>query len=161
MMFDFKIGSRNKVECCRQSFRCIYRIPRDYLNVVSQEIKAGKRGECSYHTDRSLPFPLHQDKRLRALHEGWCELYKIKPTQELEAGMVIPNSPRVLACWGWMKYYFDLVGDFEPNTDHEIHLEPTTIESIWEAYKRETAPSNPETCLSVNQFAVLWELCFR
>lgn len=149
------------MECCRQAFRCVYGMRRDYLNVVSQEIKAGKRGESSDHTDRSNPFPLNQDKRLQQFHDKWCEIFDLSPTQHQEAGMVIPNSSVVLTCWAWMKYYFELVGDFEPNTVNEIHLEPTTIESIWEAYQRETAFSGGEPVLNVAQFGVLWNACFR
>lgn len=161
MKFKFKIGSRTKVECCRQAFRCVYRMHRDYLNVVSQEIKAGKRNGSSSHTDRSIPFPLNEDQRLQQFHDKWSEMFGLSPTQQQEAGMVIPNTPSVLTCWAWMKYYFELVGDFEPNTVNEIHLEPTTIKSIWEAYKRETIPLAGETLLNTAQFGVLWTACFR
>lgn len=157
MKFKFKIGRKTKVECCRQAFRFVYGIHRDYLNVVSQELKAGKKGVTSTHTDRSIPFPLHQDKRLRQFHDKWCEMFELSPTQQQEAAMKVPNSPVVLTCWAWMKYYFELVGDFEPNTVNEIHLEPTTIESIWKTYKKETE----EPTLNAAQFGVLWSACFR
>ena len=34
----------------------------------------------------------------------------------------IPNTLQSLSCYAWMSYYFDLMGDAQPNRN-EIHLE--------------------------------------
>eukprot|EP01036_Dinobryon_divergens_P034074 gene34074-44025_t len=50
------------------------------------------------------------------------------------AMLQVPNSPTSLNCYCWMDHYFELVGDKIPNSDGEIHLEPTDMRSIWKEY---------------------------
>jgi hypothetical protein len=46
--------------------------------------------------------------------------------------MKIPNTEIASITFGWMKNYFSLVGDCQPNKDNEINLEPCTIKSIYD-----------------------------
>jgi len=41
----------------------------------------------------------------------------------------IPNCSSSMLCYAWMKYFFNLVGDFTPNKD-EIHLESQSIKEV-------------------------------
>jgi len=50
------------------------------------------------------------------------------------AAMIIPNTTASLSCYAWQHDHFDNVGDFMPNTDGEVHLEPTEMQSVWEEY---------------------------
>jgi hypothetical protein len=61
--------------------------------------------------------------------------------------------------YGWMRFYFDLIGDMEPNTDGEIHIEPCLCSDIYEEYKFDMSIGNYE-CLSITQFLQMWQACF-
>ena len=48
------------------------------------------------------------------------------------ASLQIPNTVQSLSCYAWMSSYFKLRGDAAPNSNNEIHLEPITINEIYE-----------------------------
>ena len=55
-------------------------------------------------------------------------------SKEQLAAMIIPNTPAALSCYAWLHDFFSNIGDVMPNTDGEIHLEPTEIQAVWEEY---------------------------
>jgi hypothetical protein len=71
----------------------------------------------------------------------------------------IPNTVESLACFAWCRYYFDLVGDKEPNTDGEIHLEPCTVQEIFLEYVTEQQLHGLKF-LGATQFSEMWMKCF-
>jgi hypothetical protein len=82
--------------------------------------------------------------------------------------MRIPNTEVALATYGWMQNYFKLVGDFQPNRDNEIHLEPCTVKSIYDEYVfdmdqelyEEKTTSNRGFKLQFSSFCEFWKLIF-
>lgn len=155
----YKLGVMQKVVVCRQAFRYAHKLKRDQLNTLAKELKESKVGTAGRHTDRSNPANI-EDKKLTKFHNEMCKLFDLTLTPEENAAMYIPNSDRSLECWAWMDYYFNLVGDHEPNSNNEIHLEPCTIKDIWTTYIKENKHSEVG-CLSAIQFGVLWKTCFR
>lgn len=71
----------------------------------------------------------------------------------------IPNSYMSLACYVWMKNFFELVGDQVPNSAGEIHLEPTTINEIHAEYVMDMEHVGEER-LDYVTFRNLWIHCF-
>ena len=63
---------------------------------------------------------------------------------------------QALSCFGWMHFFFALVGDSMPNLD-EIHLEPIYIHEIWKEYKEDMVSVSNEY-VDVSTFGKLW-LC--
>lgn len=71
----------------------------------------------------------------------------------------VPNSPTSLNCYCWMDHYFELVGDKIPNSDGEIHLEPTDMRSIWKEYLIDMRHAG-ERFLCYSAFNNMWNHCF-
>ena len=55
--------------------------------------------------------------------------FKDQLSFEEMAMIKIPNCSSSMLCYAWMKYFFNLVGDFTPN-QNEIHLEPQTVKEV-------------------------------
>jgi hypothetical protein len=73
--------------------------------------------------------------------------------------MQLPNTEESLTCYAWMRFYFDMVGDCEPNSDGEIHLEPCSIIDIYLEYKQDQE-LNGSKYLCANKFSQMWLKCF-
>jgi len=71
----------------------------------------------------------------------------------------LSNTPESIACYGWLKFYFEMVGDCEPNTDGEIHLEPCHVKDIYLEYKVDQELSG-NNFLAVTPFRLIWTQCF-
>lgn len=119
-----------------------------------------KFGVLPAFSDRSNP-ALNSDPQFKAFCAMMNERLGIKLTVDQKAALMIGNSVEAGNCWAWMKYYFELVGDFEPNTNGEIHLEPGTVADIWEVYKSDQLASGEQSFLDYQQFANIWETCFE
>ena len=65
---------------------------------------------------------------------------------------------QALSCFGWMHFFFALVGDSMPNLD-EVHLEPIYIHEIWKEYKEDMVSVSNEY-VDVSTFGKLWLCCF-
>ena len=154
---SYKIGIIKRVEVCRQAFRYTYKIRRDYFRRIALEIKEKGKGISRKHTDKSNP-KLSQE--LINVHTDLNKKLNLNPTHDQNAAMVIANSPTVLQCWAWMDYYFKLVGDCEPNSNGEIHLEPCQILEIWQSYQRECILRKESEYFNAERFAKLWATCF-
>ena len=85
---------------------------------------------------------------------------RIKLNHEQISAMQIPNTHASLHCFGWMDYYFSLMGCRPPNAkSNELHLESITIEEIHEEYSGDMRSIN-EKPVDVSQFGKLWISCF-
>jgi hypothetical protein len=71
----------------------------------------------------------------------------------------LPNSSLSLACYGWCRFYFSLVGDCEPNTNGELHLEPCKVVDIYKEYVTDQINSGLGR-LGPDQFGQMWLKCF-
>jgi hypothetical protein len=155
----FKLGLVEKRIVCRQSFRYVHNISRDHLNTLSSEIKTKKLNLERPFNDRSNP-KIWKDERFQAYCRETSEKFGIELTPDQRAAQVINNSTEALECWAWMKYYFELVGDFQPNSNGEIHLEPCFVSTIWLVYQRDQLACNKLSFLDYKKFAELWVKCF-
>lgn len=155
---QFQLGIKKKVVVCRQAFRLAYGLSRDYLNTVSQEVRAQKVNDDRPFNDLSNPC---RSKEVLQYCNEMDEQEGFNPTPDQVAAGVISNSPEAWECWGWMKYHFNLVGDYQPNSNGEIHLEPCTVVDIWKIYQRDQIDSNKLCSFNYKQFGELWLKCFR
>lgn len=154
----FQLGFEEKIGVCRQAFRLAYRISRDYLNTICQDVRLSRLNSEGQFSDRQNPL-------LSGDFQKYCQTMDaalgLQPTAEQRAAGRISNSPEAHECWAWMKYYFDLVGDFQPNTDGEIHLEPCTVKDVWTAYVHDQQNAKKLNFLSYDQFGKLWLTLFE
>ena len=65
---------------------------------------------------------------------GLCQKHNIHLSREQIGLMNLPNSFNSINMYAWMKDYFYLVGDDEPDND-EIHLDPINIVDVYNQYK--------------------------
>lgn len=141
---------------CRALFISAYDVSSTFLTTLCQEIKSGIKNNDRVLNDISAPPDTADALNLvvRIAHGQGIVL-----SQSQLCALRIPNSTASLNCYGWMKFYFDLVGDCIPNSDGEIHLEPCTIGSIYDEYKL-TMDQASITPLGKSQFAMIWANCF-
>lgn len=83
-------------------------------------------------------------------------------TQQLQA-MKISNSPESLHAYGWMDWYFNLVGDKMPNKD-QIQLETQFMSDVHEEYvehqKLSKSPQVSNNIMCYESFYRLWKAIF-
>ncbi|NDB83452.1 MAG: hypothetical protein EB127_12100 [Alphaproteobacteria bacterium] len=86
-------------------------------------------------------------------------------TREQISMMKLPNSVDAIIAYGWMEFYFSLLGDTESNID-EVHLDPVSIKSIYDEYcfdmgcDVKSMPNCGMQPLSKTVFVELWKNCF-
>lgn len=156
---NFVLGLKKKYPVCRQAFYLSYGISRHYLNTICQDVKEGKESTAKKFDDRSNPLHSMQPALQKSMAEIQ-EALEVDLNPDQAAATKMPNSPQALECWAWMKYYFELVGDFEPNSNNEIHLEPCTVADIYKTYQRDQLRSNNSDFLQYPRFAQIWVDCF-
>lgn len=75
------------------------------------------------------------------------------------AALELPNTAESTECFAWMEFYFEMVGDQIPNSNGEIHLEPTKVKDIYEEYVA-AGVDNGQSRLQITQFCKIWKSCF-
>jgi hypothetical protein len=106
----------------------MYCCSHGYIDGIVKDFKDGVRSydrPSNGRTNRSFLSHL----------ESLASFHGIKLTREQMQAMTIPNSIQSLSCFGWMRNFFDSVGEHQPNVD-EIHLDPCTVTHIFEEYKQ-------------------------
>lgn len=141
-----------------------YRIGKNFLNQRTKEIKmklSASDASATFSDSMSVD-KLVANCNHKALHyfEKVCEMNNIELTKEQKAAICIPNSPTEFTCYGWMDYYFNVIGDQEPNRDGEIHLEPVHIKDIHKEYLADMTYCGEDATLSLRPFGELWANCF-
>lgn len=126
---NFQIGIKEKKQVCRNAFRYAYGVSRDYLNTICQDVKRKKESVVRSLNDCSNPMASN-DPNFKEYCTNIEKQMGITLSPDQLAARGIPNTAESMQCWSWMKYYFNLVGDFEPNTDGEIHLDCCDITDI-------------------------------
>jgi hypothetical protein len=85
--------------------------------------------------------------------------FEVNPQQL--AAMKLPNTTKAAMAYGWLQYYFGLVGDCEPNKNGEIHIEYCTLSQVHKEYLTDMQASlNPADLISVHELGKLWITCF-
>jgi hypothetical protein len=140
---------------CRKCFCTVYSIGKTYLGELCESVKKNYKN-LSVSLDDTTPTPNS------AVIKEIIELAKIMnislSTTQLGA-LAVPNTIASLTCFGWMKDFFEAVGDQMPNCC-EIHLEPTEMKTVYEEYVSVMRDSGQDT-ICYNSFLSMWHCCFR
>jgi hypothetical protein len=180
--FVEKVSSKNYICCsykigdpichgqvfpvCRYAFRLVYKMTKNMLETFSREIKNnhGPNEEHRGFSDCTAPEFTDDQAEVRAFVE---EIFGIKLSHVQNTAMQIRNSTAQLYAYGWLNFYFKCVGDEEPNTHGEIHLDNVKIKDIYLEYKEEMEylhfDSTSKACFEVldpTAFATLWRTSF-
>ena len=140
---------------CRLRFMYSYGLRGSYLYQLCKQVKYGVVNSSTALNDKSAGASrdcLRQLQLLLADENG------IKLSNTQLAAMQIPNFVESLNCYGWLEFYFDMVGDAIPNST-EIHLEPTWVADIYEEYVINMNMASFKT-LGPAQFGEIWRNCF-
>jgi len=89
-----------------------------------------------------------------------AEAHGVRLSKLQLAALQLPNTPDSLACFAWLEFHFDMVGDCIPNTDGEIHLEPTKVCDIFDEYVSSVVQTGNGRHLRASQFFGIWKACF-
>lgn len=129
--FAWQVGvspAPRALNVCRRCFMNMYCCSHGYVDGIVKNLKAGVR---SYER----PSNGRVKANFMAHLESLAALHGIQLTREQKQAMTIPNSIESLSCFGWMRNYFDSVGEHQPSVD-EIHLDPCTVTHIYAEYKQ-------------------------
>lgn len=84
-----------------------------------------------------------------------------KLKREQESLLIVKRSMSVFTAISWFKRYFDLVGDYMPNTDNEIHLEACDYRDLYEEYMFDvTHVYKTDAYLSFQKWRDVWKVHF-
>lgn len=142
----------------------VYDIGHNMLDHLCAEIKLGvvRTERCFGDKDASICYGQNKQgvSHTTDVAIRYANSQGIYLSHSQVAAMNVPNSPKSLELYSWMAFYFDLVGDQEPNLNGEIHLEPTDIKDIHREYcfDIDLSGGNP---LDITQFCNMWRSCFR
>ena len=99
-------------------------------------------------------------EQLRKVERRLADKFKIVLNAEQRAAILLPNTVKAKTCFGWMKRFFQLMGDAAPNRAEEIHLEPIDVVDIYLEYKRDLTHHADFPTLNYSSFCQIWKECF-
>jgi len=144
---------------CKTLFVRCYNTTRNCVEDICAEIKKGESSEpFTAFGDRSNTGSRARKSTLSRIIE-YCDKKNIILTKEQMAMVNIPNTDLSLKCYCWLRSYFNMIGDCEPNTDGEIHLEPCSIKDIYFEYVTDQRMQSSDF-LRATQFSDMWKTCF-
>lgn len=157
---QFVLGLKKKYPVCSQAFCLAYKITKDFLQTVSDDVKNNIATNSPPFNDHSNPLKA-KDKALETSLLEVLDALDLDLSSSQKSALKMTNTSSSLECWAWMKYYFELVGDFEPNTDGEIHIEPCSIADIYKVYQRDQLRNNVTNFVQYQCFCEIWLRCFE
>jgi hypothetical protein len=116
---------------CRRGFARAYSVSHWYIEDIITRLKKGhlnclaELDPCAHVNPNVI-----SDRRIQTFAED----FGIMLTPEQCGSLRLKQSVPSLLCASWMMYYFALVGDQVPNSDHEIHLEPIPKKEVYKEY---------------------------
>lgn len=140
---------------CKNCMCNCYSVSSSTLDVRVQEVKKGFHSSQPILNDRRKGLDRQQLQMFRRI----ARVYGMHLTAKHFAAAAVPNSPACLTAYGWMVDHFNLVGDWAPNREGEIHLEPIEIVEIYAEYHGDVNNAGL-TSINVDTFARIWTNCF-
>jgi hypothetical protein len=171
--FRYLLGeAADQITVCKKAFDKFHGIDHTYVDRLVQYHKKKVIRLTTYLTCslinmtqsvRLVP-DSHESKRITAQEmrrlEIVAETFKINLTADQKAAILIPNTVKHKTCFGWMKRFFQLMGDVAPNRAEEIHLEPIDVVDIYLEYKRDLTEHADFPTLCYSSFCGVWADCF-
>ena len=146
----------HRAKVCRKRFMLTYDIKHWYLENLCSQIKKGVVNSQKPLND-ATPVVAHNDFihkfELVALKHG------VTVSRNQLCAIQLPNTVDSIHTFGWLNFYFNMVGDLIPNSDNQIHLEPTLVQDIYAEYSHFMTAQDLNS-LGRTQFAKLWQTCF-
>lgn len=141
---------------CKRGFCRAYAVSHWYVEDIVNKLKKGEMTVLSHlnHVP-AIPASVASDSRL----ENFAACFGIILTPVQIGNLRLSQSVPQLMAAAWMQYYFSLIGDQVPNSDHEIHLEPVPKQNVWEEYQFDMAAID-EPALELNTFLKIWKNVF-
>lgn len=129
LRFDWRIGTGQRIakSVCRMRFLLSYDLKPTYLLSLTNDIKLGCVNSDPTFNDSAAPAP---DDYLKSVIQLAASNGIVLSRDHL-AMIQMPNTVLSVEGFGWMEFYFNLMGDFIPNSNGEIHLEPIDVKDIY------------------------------
>jgi hypothetical protein len=141
---------------CKRGFCRAYAVSHWYVEDLVEKLKKGEVSVLSHLNHMpAIPSSVARDSRL----ETFAASFGINLTPIQIGNLCLSQSVPQLMTAAWMQYYFSLIGDQVPNSDHEIHLEPVPKYKVWEEYKFDMDAID-EPALELNTFLKIWKNVF-
>ncbi len=143
------------IPVCKTAYLFAHGISRSTLERIQAAIKDYKVSAV-FGGDRFTDNSRVSDETVRRLMSKFAESLGLDG--EMIGSCRIPNTRRGLVCYGWLHWFFHLVGDKIPNKD-EIHLEPIDRKEVHNEYTATMAhyfPEEPDVALGYVAFLRIW-----
>lgn len=150
---------------CRHCFMSAYCLKHSIVDQLVADVKKGIVNSAGSFSDRtsSIGGRLQTSVEIAGatnLITNFASLNNTPLNTRQIGALNVPNSAASLMMYSWMEFYFNLIGDQEPNTDGEIHLEPVRVKEIYQEYCNDLVLGGYKA-LSESQFGNMWLRCFR
>ena len=123
----FFIGAPgHQIEVCKKVWAKSHNRGKTWVNELIDECKRGVVSTQRPLDVRTIVSPSVLAELTRVSRDHGFKLSK-----EDKANAKIRDDPDTLAAAAWMKHYFSLCGDCQPNRDLEIHIEPVNKIEIY------------------------------
>jgi hypothetical protein len=99
---------------------------------------------------------------VKSLMKQFSSKLDLEHIGEMVSAANMPNTRRSLLCYGWMDWFFNIVGDKMPNSK-EIHLEPITYQEVHREYEMTMEsyfPDEEGLALNYTSFLSMWHNSF-
>jgi len=169
LKYNWCIGcSTNRItNICRDRFMLCYDIKHCYLEQLCTDVKKGLSTSTTPLSDKSNVSIRKNSDTGKYIQDiiNKTKQQGLNLTREQISMMKLPNSVDAIIAYGWMEFYFSLLGDTESNID-EVHLDPVSIKSIYDEYcfdmgcDVKSMPNCGMQPLSKTVFVELWKNCF-
>ena len=143
------LGSR--VVVCKKAFQYLYDIGKTYMDTLIKHIK---------NCDRSPDIYKLQLNFSRCGVIACAKMMNLQLTAEEVMVGAISTNRTSLATAVWMKNHFNLLGDQQPNTNGQIHLDTITKRTVYKEYEKEWG-WKLESIVSYATFTRIWRESFR
>ena len=128
--YKIGVGRFTLAGVCKNCFCKAYEYGKTTVENICASIKLGEYNLTEANLSDKTGAYTYENAFKAALNRMANEKGRYLNWEQL-AALQIPNTTQSLSAYAWFDSYFKLMGDFQPNCD-EIHLEPTTIEDIYD-----------------------------
>lgn len=139
---------------CRRCFMNTYGCSHGYIDGIVKDIKEGVRSYDRACSDKNRRVSLSFTSHLVNI----ASYHGVTLTRKQIQAMTVPNTVESLSAFAWMSTFFDVAGEQQPNID-EIHLDPCSVDHIWEEY-RCVMEDAKQDYIKYSHFLHIWKQCF-
>jgi hypothetical protein len=171
-IMEFKLGTQDRtktIKCCAEAFRQVCCVSDGSFSRLIREVKDGNvNGMRSFSQFTKVADETCLEAASLILLDSQTRNFSSNGlTQSQKSAMYMSSSALQHQARAWLERYFATSGDYQPNANEEIHLDPIEKKTVHAEYVQDiTSRLNEITVDSCTEylgyscFIELWDKCF-